>query len=216
MSIPDYPFTLCDVQILKHESLYKGFFKAEKITLRHRLYAGGWSSAVSREVFVRGAAVGVVLYDPKQDLIGLVEQIRIGALANLESESGDASPWCMEVVAGMVDTGETLEDVAWREVKEETSIVPSAMEYICEYMASPGGCTESLHLFCAQADLSQQGGIHGLDEEDEDIKLHVLAASDVFQNLYGGRFNNAATMIGLQWLQLNHKRLCLIDTLAVT
>ena len=201
MSIPLPPFNSNDVNVLKTETLYQGFFKAEKMTLRHRLYEGGWSTDIVREVFVRGQAVGIVLFDPVRDLIGLVEQIRIGAIGH------QASPWCLEVVAGMTEIGESLTEVARREIEEETSLVPTAMEYICEYMASPGGCTERLHLFCGLVDLDQEAGVHGLEEEGEDIKLYILPAQEVFDELYGGRFNNAATLIGLQWLQLNRARI---------
>lgn len=201
MSIPMPPFDSKDVDVLTTETLYQGFFKAEKMTLRHRLYEGGWSTDIVREVFVRGEAVGIVLYDPVSDLIGLVEQIRIGAIGH------QVSPWCLEVVAGMTEADESLVDVARREIQEETSLTPTSIEYICEYMASPGGSTERLHLFCGLVALDQAAGVHGLEEEGEDIKLYVLPAQTVFDELYTGRFNNAATLIGLQWLQINRSRI---------
>ncbi len=195
-------FDVNDVEVIADESLYQGFFSMRRLDYRHRLYQGGWSKLIQREVLFRGDAVGAVLYDPNNDLIGLVEQIRPGAIGT------QASPWCLEVVAGMVEEGESNEDVVWRELKEEADIVPSKVEYVCEYMASPGGCDERLHVFCALADLQGlDGGVHGLDTEGEDIRLMVLPAEQVFENLYGGRFNNAATMIGLQWLQMNRQRL---------
>ncbi|GAA5315016.1 MAG: ADP-ribose diphosphatase [Candidatus Pelagadaptatus aseana] len=201
MPLPKEPYSTDDVEILDSEPLFRSFFKADKVTLRHRLYQGGWSAPITREIFIRGEAVGVLLYDPVNDLIGLVEQFRIGALQDAHG------PWCMEVVAGMVEANESLEEVAWREVEEETDLKPDALEYICEYMASPGGCDERLHVYCARLNLQGAGGVHGLVAEGEDIKLHVMAAAEVFAELYSGRFNNAATMIALQWLQLNRPRL---------
>lgn len=190
-------FTRDDVEIIRSEQLYKRFFRVEKIFLRHRLFDGGWSREIGRELFVRGEAVAVVLYDPVRDLIGLVEQFRIGAL-------GEASgPWCYEVVAGMLEEGESPEDVARRELVEEANLTPSRLQYICEYLSSPGGSDEKLHLYCGVCDLSQAGGVYGLAEEGEDIRVHVLAADEVFAQLYSGRFNNAAALICLQWLQLN-------------
>lgn len=195
-------FGLADVELLERESLHQGFFRMERLHYRHRRYQGGWSETIAREVLFRGEAVGAVLYDPVNDLIGLVEQIRPGAF---EDPNG---PWCLEVVAGMVEVGESIEDVVWRELKEEADLTPSSVDYICQYMASPGGCDERLHIFCAQADLSGLDGvINGLDSEGEDIRLLVIDAEDVFSNLYSGRFNNAATLISLQWLQMNRSRL---------
>lgn len=194
-------FSRDDVEIIRREELYKRFFRVEKVFLRHKLFNGGWGREIGRELFIRGEAVAVVLYDPVNDLIGLVEQFRIGAM---DEPNG---PWCYEVVAGMLEAGETPEEVARRELIEEANVSPYAMEYICNYLSSPGGSDEKLHLYCGLCDLSQAGGIYGLPEEGEDIKMHVLAAEDVFAELLEGAFNNAAALICLQWLQINRPRL---------
>lgn len=190
-----------DVEIIRREELYKRFFRVEKVFLRHRLFEGGWGSEIGRELFVRGEAVAVVLYDPVRDLIGMVEQFRIGAL---DEPNG---PWCYEVVAGMLEEGESPEEVARRELIEEANVTPYAMEYICNYLSSPGGSDEKLHLYCGLCDLSQAGGVFGLPEEGEDIRVHVFTADDVFAELLNGAFNNAAALICLQWLQINRNRL---------
>jgi ADP-ribose pyrophosphatase len=194
-------FTRDDVDIIRREEMYRRFFRVEKIFLRHKLFEGGWGQEIGRELFVRGEAVAVVLYDPKNDLIGLVEQFRIGAL---DEPNG---PWCYEVVAGMLEHGEEPEDVARRELIEEANVSPYAMEYICNYLSSPGGCNEKLHLYCGLCDLSQAGGVYGLPEEGEDIRVHILPAENVFAELFNGAFNNAAALICLQWLQWNRSRL---------
>lgn len=194
-------FTRADVEIIRREELYKRFFRVEKIFLRHKLFNGGWGKEIGRELFVRGEAVAVVLYDPKNDLIGMVEQFRIGAM---DEANG---PWCYEVVAGMLEAGESPEEVARRELQEEANLVPYAMEYICNYLSSPGGSDEKLHLFCGMCDLTSAGGVYGLPEEGEDIRVHVFTAAEVFAGLYSGAFNNAAALICLQWLQLNYNRL---------
>lgn len=190
-----------DVEIIDRETLYKRFFRVERISLRHKLFKGGWSNKMGRELFIRGNAVAVVVYDPVYDLIGMIEQFRIGAMGE------EAGPWCYEVVAGMVEQGESAEEVARRELIEEASLAPYYMEYICNFLSSPGGSDEKLYLFCGLCDLSQAGGIHGLADENEDIRLHCFSAEDVFAELLNGRFNNAAALICLQWLQMNRTRL---------
>lgn len=194
-------YTLADAEILEREELYTGFFRAEKVTLRHRLFAGGWSRPLAREMLYRGPAVGVLLYDPVRDQVALVEQFRVGALHE------PAGPWCLEVVAGMVEAGETPEAVAHRELREEAGVTGVVLEYIGNYLSSPGGCDEKLHMYCGIVDLKGVGGIHGLPEENEDIRVHVLPVETVFAELYTGRCNNPAALITLQWLQLNRDRL---------
>lgn len=197
----DVPFTRDDVTITHREPLYRGFFRAEKLRLKHRLFGGGWSPEISRELFVRGPAVGVLLYDPERDRVGLVEQFRAGAL----DEPG--GPWCLEVVAGMIEPGETPEAVARREAVEEAGVEPGRIEYIGAYLPSPGGCDEKMHILCGLVDLEQMGGIHGLASENEDIRALTMPAEEAFTQLYQGRFNNAALLLCLQWLQLNRERL---------
>lgn len=194
-------FNRDDVEIIGRETLYKRFFRVERVSLRHKLFDGGWSKEIGRELFIRGNAVAVVVYDPVHDLIGMVEQFRIGALGE------ETGPWCYEVVAGMVESGESAEEVARRELVEEASLTPYYMEYICNFLSSPGGSDEKLYLFCGLCDLSQAGGVHGVPDENEDIRLHSFPAEEVFAELLNGSFNNAAALICLQWLQMNRIRL---------
>lgn len=191
-----------DVDIIDREELYRGFFQAERVRLRHRQFrTGDWGEPLTRELVHHKEAVGVLLYDPSRDELALVEQFRIGAL---EEKSG---PWCLEVVAGMVEAGETPVDVARRELVEEAGIDEVELRYIGNYLASPGGCDEKLHLYCGICDLSNAGGIFGLPEEHEDIKVHVLAAPKVLDTLYTGRWNNPAALITLQWLAMHRSQI---------
>lgn len=190
-----------DVELISREVVYQGFFSMEKLHLRHRLFEGGWSQEFTRELFVRGRAVGVLLYDPERELVGMVEQFRIGAMGLPDG------PWQLEVVAGIVETGETSEDVAARELIEEAGIERVKLLPICEYLTSPGGTNERLELFCGLVDLRNKGGNFGLASENEDILLHIMNEREAFDALAEGQCNNAATIICLQWLQLNRDHL---------
>lgn len=193
-----------DVELLSREVVYKGFFSMQKLILRHRLFAGGWSREFSRELFVRGRAVGVLLYDPERALVGMVEQFRVGAMGLAQG------PWQLEVVAGIVEAGESSEDVATRELFEEAGIEQVKLLPICEYLVSPGGTNERLELFCGLVDLRDKGGNFGLASENEDILLHVMSEQEAMAALAAGQCNNAASIICLQWLQLHR------DTLLAT
>lgn len=190
-----------DVEYLDSQRVYDGFFKLDRIQLRHQLFAGGQGPVLTRELLKRGPAVGAVLYDPKLDAIGLVEQYRIG---NRNEQCG---PWALEVVAGILDCGGTPEQAMRRELLEESGIEPQALRFICNYLSSPGGTDEKLYLYCAICDLSAGEGLFGLESEGEDIKLRIYRAQEVFNHLYEGRVNNAASLICLQWLQLHHRDL---------
>ncbi|MFL0803827.1 MAG: NUDIX domain-containing protein [Agarilytica sp.] len=201
MSLDKAQFSIEDVNVESDEVVFDGFFQMREVGLTHRLFQGGWSAPMKREVFYRGDASAAVLYDPKRDLIGLVEQFRIGAMRS------EYSPWCLEVVAGMMEAGETAESLIRRELEEEAGISEAELVHITSYYSTPGGCSEKIHLYCALCDLSEAGGVHGLDHENEDILLQVFPAEEVFAVMLDSRMNNAATLLGLQWLQINRKSL---------
>lgn len=188
-------FSRDDVIIENQETVFDGFFKIKAVSLRHRLFGGGWSPTIQREIFHRGDAAAAILFDPTTQSIGLIDQFRAGAL------NDTVSPWCLEVVAGMVEPEERIEDLIRRELQEEAGISNLTLIPITSYYSTPGGCSEMIHLFCAICDLSQAGGIHGLDSENEDILLRVYPAEEVFNDMLDSRMNNAATLIALQWLE---------------
>jgi ADP-ribose pyrophosphatase len=193
-------FTPNDVEILDKERVYEGVFHIDRYHCRHRLFKGGWTDVLIREIFERGNAVGVLLYDPHLDKVVLIEEFRIGALHHHDT------PWLIEVVAGVMKPGETPEEVASREVTEEAGLTLLKLMPICHYLVSPGGTTEKIWLFCGKVDASQAGGIFGLPDEHEDIRVHVLSPSQAFAMLAEGKIVNAMTIIALQWLQLNESR----------
>ncbi len=200
-------FTCNDVDVLADELSYQGFFQIRTLNLRHRLFQGGWSKTLSREIFKRNDAVGVLLFDPALKAVALVEQFRIGVLASETARQQHRSPWLLELVAGIIDRDELPEQVAERESVEEAGIVIEHMERIGEYYSSPGGSNEYFYLFAAKADLSEAGGVYGLEHEGEDIRVHVITIDQLWQQLDEGMLINAHTLIAVQWLKLNYQRL---------
>ncbi|SPY33614.1 ADP-ribose diphosphatase [Pasteurella canis] len=196
-------FTQQDIEILKEETLYKGFFELKRVQFKHKLFAGGDSGVVTRELLVKGAASAVIAYDPQQDSVILVEQVRIGAYQPNSSQS----PWLLELIAGMVEKGEQPEEVALRESKEEAGVEISNLQHCLSVWDSPGGVVERIHLFVGEVDSSQARGIHGLAEENEDIRVHVVSREKAYQWVNEGKIDNSIAVLGLQWLQLNYQRL---------
>lgn len=186
-----------DVQLIERESCYRGFYRLDRVHLRHRQFAGGMGPQLSRELFVRHDAVCVLPYDPQRDTVVLIEQFRIGALDKSEN------PWLLELVAGLIDKDEQPEEVARREAVEEAGLELGALWPVTSYYPSPGGSDERVHLFVGRCDSSSAAGIHGLGEEGEDIRVHVWPLEDALQAVKDGLIDNAASIIALQWLALN-------------
>ncbi|PZQ37353.1 MAG: ADP-ribose diphosphatase, partial [Ectopseudomonas oleovorans] len=131
------------------------------------------------------------------DEVVLIEQFRVGAMDKADN------PWLLELVAGLIDKDEEPEEVARREAVEEADLILGPLWPITQYFPSPGGSDEFVHLFLGRCDSSGAGGVHGLPEEGEDIRVHVMPLADALAAVRDGRINNAASIIALQWLALN-------------
>ena len=187
--------------VIKKKLLYIGFFKLDEIQLQHDLFTGGQSKVLIRELLDKGQAIAVLPYDPVRDEIILIEQFRIGAG---EDETG---PWVIEVIAGYQEPDELAEVVAIREAEEEAGCVVTDLLSMYKYYSSPGGSNEQIQIFIGRTDSSSIAGIHGLDEEGEDIKVHVIKCEQAFDWLDNGRIDSAAPIIALQWFRSNRERI---------
>jgi ADP-ribose pyrophosphatase len=190
------------VRIVDREAVYQGYFRVDRYLLQHPLFEGGTSPTLSREVLERGQVAAVLPVDPQRREVVLIEQFRPGPYVS------GAYPWMLECVAGIIETGETAEGVCLREAQEESGCHVTDLRLIlAPFFTSPGACTEQVSLFWGRVDAAVAGGIHGLVEEGENIRVHRFAFDEAIALLHAGRIVNAKTVIALQWLALNQDRL---------
>jgi len=188
-------------EVVSQETVYEGFFRLEKYRLKHTLFQGGWSHVLTRELFRRGNCVAVLLYDPVRDEVVLIEQFRVGAILQPQRA------WLMEIVAGAIEEGETPEEVARRESWEEADCEIQELKLIKEFYTTPGGASEWLSLFYGRVDTCQVGGIHGMDHEDEDIRVTAVKFDEVYKMLEQGKIESAIPIIAIQWLYIHREQL---------
>ena len=188
-------------RVLGREPLYRGFLGVDRVRLRHELYAGGESEEVVRELVERGHAVVVMPYDPVADAVVMIEQFRVGAMGLA------GGPWLLEFVAGMIEPGEQVAEVARREAMEEAGLRLGALEPVAEYLPSAGACSETISIYCGRCDAAGAGGVHGLDSEHEDILVRVLPAGDAIALVDRRELRSAAPIIALEWLRRERARL---------
>lgn len=189
------------IEILERTVPFDGHFKIVRYRLRHQLFAGGASGVLTREVFERGHAAAVLPYDPERDQVVLIEQFRAGALGVVDE------PWLLEPVAGVIEAGESVAEVARRESLEEAGLEILDLAPVCRYFASPGGSTETCQVFIGRIDARSAGGVHGLADEGEDIKVHVMTLDRALDRLERGELQVVTTIVALQWLALHRAQL---------
>ncbi len=187
-----------NVELESSEILHDGFFRMDHFHLRHRLFAGGWSPSLSREIMLRDPVAAVIPYDPSNDQVVLIEQFRGGMYA-----AGDKTPWSIEIVAGIIEKGENATEMARRETFEETGCTVDRLEQIMEFYPSPGGCSEHVTVFCGMVSAVGVGGVHGVASEGEDIRVFSTSTEEAMALVRSGAINNSIGVIGIQWLAMN-------------
>ncbi len=116
-------------------------------------------------------------------------------------------PWLIEVVAGIIEFSEQREDVARREAIEESGCEIQDIELIQQYFTSPGCTSKMAILYCGKVDASTAGGVHGLAEKGEDIRVFKVDVDHAFKMLDDGKFINSTILIAKLWFRHHHPRL---------
>ena len=189
------------IELLHAETAFDGFFRLERIKLRHGLVAGGLSQPLIRERLISADVAALLPYDPGRDEVVLIEQFRIGAL-----ERGPAA-WLLEIVAGRIERGESAAEVAARECREETGCTVERLLPIARFFTSPHRSNEVTHLYCGLVDAASALGHAGLPSEGEDIRVRRFAAEEALALLRDGVVDSTWPLIALQWLAMNRAAL---------
>ncbi len=104
----------------------------------------------------------------------------------------------LELPAGTLDSNETPEACAERELQEEAGYRPGRLEKLGGFYLAPGYCTEYQHVFLA-TELTESR----LEPEEEEIEMEALALDDALRLVATGGIVDsktvAALLLYLQW-----------------
>ena len=183
--------------------VHDGFFNTEEMRATHARFDGTSSGPLTRCVFRVADAVTVLPYDPVRDRILLLEQFRFGPFAH-----GDANPWLLEPIAGLLDAGETAEATARREAREEANLDLGTLHFVGRYYPTPGGVGQVLFSYLGIADLPDgTAGLGGHAGEGEDILSHLVPYDLACRMLAEGDMANAPLIVSMHYLMLHRDRL---------
>jgi nudix-type nucleoside diphosphatase (YffH/AdpP family) len=171
-----------------------------KYTLKNVTYkAGNDGKEQTREVYDRGDAAAILLYNPHAKTVVLTKQFRLPAFLN-----GHPDGMLIEVCAGMLDKDDPA-TCARREAKEETGYKIETVQHAFDAYTSPGGVTEKIHCFVAPytPDMKvAKGG--GLAEEGEAINLLEPTLDAALHMIATGEIKDAKTIMLLQYARLHN------------
>ena len=184
------------VSIEQKRYILEDFFKVEEAQLRYEKFNGEMSDLVRRVSLERGNSVAVLIFNLNTNKIIVVSQFRYPAY-----KAGHG--WLIEAIAGSVDSGETPEEAARREVQEETGLQIAIMEHIATFYPSPGGSSELIHLYYSEVSgtSSKYKATGGLVDEGEDISVEEFSLENALAMVKSGEIMDAKTIIGIHWLE---------------
>lgn len=183
------------VEIESREVVFDDFFTIEKATLRFERFDGTMSPTVKRLCFERGDAVAALILNRDTGKLLLTFQFKYPTL-----EKGDG--WIAEVLAGMIDEGETPEEALRREIVEEAGFDIHHTTHIHTFYVSPGGTSERIFLYYVEVGNSDRVGPGGgLASEAEDIRVLEYSPAEAFALLDNGDIQDAKTLIAIMWLR---------------
>lgn len=183
------------IRLLREEILDRSHWIYKRVV--YEIEIAGQVQTLSREIFDRGDAAAVLLYDPARRMVVLTRQFRLPAFLN------GGVTHLLETCAGGIEDGDPRASVI-RETQEETGYVIKEPRLVFQAYMSPGSVTEKIYFFVAAyaaADRVHEGG--GLAEEGEDIETVEMPFEDALALLASGRILDAKTIMLLQYAQIH-------------
>ncbi|NOS99790.1 MAG: NUDIX hydrolase [Phycisphaerales bacterium] len=148
--------------------------------VERRTYALRDGRTIQRDVVVHPGAV--VIIPVIDDGIVMVHNFRIAAGGEL-----------LELPAGTLAPPEPPIQAAARELEEETGYVAATIEPFIQFYASPGFCTELMHIFVARdMELRRQRL-----EADEQIRVEILPVERARRAVVDGTIRDAKSIAAL-------------------
>lgn len=184
------------VSIEKKRYLLNDFFKVEEAYLSFEQFDGHMSPVIRRLNLERGDSVSVLVFNQTTEKLILVSQFRYATYPKTDG-------WTIEAIAGMVDTGETPEQAAKREVDEETGLSIDTFEHIATFYPSPGGSSERIFLYYSEVsgDKARYKETGGILSKGEDVKAVEITLPEALTKIKTGKIVDAKTIIGVYWLE---------------
>ena len=155
-------------------------YAGRKFTIEKRVYRTNGGEHEYDVIVHPGAAV----------ILPILDDGRIVLVANVRPAAGDT---LLELPAGTIDPPETPRACAARELTEETGYRASLLTPLMAFYASPGICTEKMHVFVARG---LTAGERELDA-GEQIETRVMEYDDVLTAVFEGRIVDGNTIAAL-------------------
>ncbi len=108
-----------------------------------------WYRVRQDEIITPDGRPGVYNVIEKPDAVWIVPITTQGQVAMVYQFRYTVGEWCLEVPAGSVKPGQTIEEAARDELREEVGGTANSLDYIGRFFLANGICNEVGHIFLA-------------------------------------------------------------------
>lgn len=173
----------------------------------------GWYETLERRVAYEGVLSDVRIDDVRMpdgqvlerevvehdDAVGIVPLLEDGSVVLLRHYRQPVGAYLLEIPAGKLDVeGETPQDAARRELREETGLEADRLERLTRMHNSAGWTTESTTIYLAHG--VREGSVpDGFEPEGEELDLELvrLPLDEAVAAAVDGTIEDAKTIVGL-------------------
>jgi ADP-ribose pyrophosphatase len=104
-----------------------------------------------------------------------------------------AGGWLWELPAGKIDTPESPQHTAQRELQEEAGLIAKDWQVLGNFLSTPGFCDERIYLYLARNLTSTHSDHH----PHEIIEVHWIEFRQAIEWVHNGEIVDGKTMLGL-------------------
>ncbi len=185
------------IKTIYKESMYKGYLQLYTYDLEIPSFDAkkGAVRSKKREMVKSADSVLVLIYAPMVDSLVMCQEFRPGVFFNTNQDD----PFILECVSGTIDEDKSPEEIAKKEVYEETGLTIDAVKIIASAYKSPGLLTEKTYIYYAEVNGTPEAGLHGVG--DEEIMTHIIPREKIYALMDKGQIIDAATLIALNWFR---------------
>jgi nudix-type nucleoside diphosphatase (YffH/AdpP family) len=178
--------------------LFNDFFRIHESVLQIEQFDGSMGKPQRRLAFDRGDAAAVLIREIQTQNFIFVNQFRYPVFRTA------TDGWITEIIAGIIDGSESPEECIIREAREECRTSLVNIKSLGHFFTSPGGSTEQIHLYYAEAEAGGQLPEYAHGDGSENLKIIPMKITEARKKLAAGYFTDAKTIIALQHYFLHH------------
>lgn len=152
-----------------------------------------WYRVRQDEIITPNGEAGTYNVVEKADAVWIVPATINGRIAMIHQYRYTVNDWCWEIPAGSVKPGQTAEEAAIEELREEVGGVAGSLVYIGRFYLANGICNEVGHIYLATGVVL--GEPH--HESAEVMSIHLRSIEEALQMARTGMISDGPTALAL-------------------